>query len=141
MLALLRQMYPREAVGSADLAGTCLQLEQYEQGSAAGREAIRVNPRFAPSYAFLARTLVWLDRFAEARKLLAQAFQQKLDNTFFHVCLYEMAFISNDAAELQRQLDWTKGKQDEYRALACQSSAAAYAGQWRKTQEFFAAHE
>ncbi|NOT63871.1 MAG: hypothetical protein HOP19_26955, partial [Acidobacteria bacterium] len=136
VLTLLRQMYPREAAGSTDLVGTCILLGQYEQAVAAGREAIRVNPRFAPSYTFLVGALVRLNRFAEARELLAQAFQQKLDNTYFHAHLYEMAFIDNDAAGMQQQLDWTRGKLDEYRAFGWQASGAAYGGQWRKAREF-----
>ncbi len=136
VLALLKQMYPREAAGSADFAGTCILLGQYEQAVAAGREAIRVNPHFAPSYSFLVRALVRLNHFDEARELLAQAFQQKLDNTFFHALLYEMAFIDNDAAEMQRQLDWTRGKLDEYMAFDWQAGAAVYGGQWRQAQEF-----
>ena len=136
VLTLLKQLYPREATGFTDLTLMHNHLGQYEQAVAEGREAIRVNPRFAPSYVHLGRALVRLNRFAEARELLAQAFQQKLDNTFFHDHLYEMAFISNDAAEMQRQLDWTKGKLDEYKAFDWQAGTAAYGGQWRKAQEF-----
>ena len=136
VLTLLRQMYPREAAGSTDLVATCNLLGQYDQAVTAGREAIRINPHFAPSYLLLVRALVRLNRFAEAKDMFAQAFQQRFDNTFFHACLYEMAFISNDAAAMQQQLDWTRGKLDEYRVFDWQASGAAYGGQWRKAQEF-----
>ena len=83
VLALLTQLYPREATGFADLTVTHNMLGQYEQAAVAGRQAIRVNPRFAPSYVHLGRALVRLNRFAEARELLTQAFQQRLDHTYF----------------------------------------------------------
>jgi hypothetical protein len=35
---------------------------------------------------------------------------------------------------MQQQLDWAKGKPDEYIALDWQTSAAAFAGQWRRAQ-------
>ncbi len=136
VLTLLKQLYPREATGFTDLTLMYNHLGQYEQAVAEGRAAIRVNPRFAPSYVHLARALVRLNRFAEARELLAQASQQNLDSPFFHALLYEMAFISNDAVEMQRQLAWTKGRLDEYKAFDWQAGTAAFGGQWRQAQEF-----
>ena len=136
VLTLLKQLYPREATGFTDLTLMYNHFGQYEQAVAEGREAIRVNPRFAPSYVHLARALVRLNRFAEARELLAQASQQNLDNPFFHALLYEMGFISNDAVEMQRQLAWTKGKLDEYKAFDWHAGTAAFGGQWRQAQEF-----
>jgi serine/threonine protein kinase/predicted Zn-dependent protease len=136
VLTLLKRIYPRQAAGAADLARTYGLLGLYEQALTEGREAIRINPNFAPSHIHLVRNLVRLNRFAEARESLSQAFQQKFDGTFFHTHLYEMAFISKDAAEMQRQLDWMKGKLDEYVALNWQAGGAAYAGQWRLARDF-----
>ena len=134
MLTLLQQLYPRQAEGP-DLVVTRDLLGQYDQAVAEGRESIRVNPYFSPTYVFLIRALVRLNRFTEAREILARAFQQKLDNPFFHASLFEMAFISSDAAEMLRQLDWMKGKPNEYAAFSWQAGAAASGGQWRKAQE------
>ena len=36
---------------------------------------------------------------------------------------------------MQQQIDWARGKPDEYVALDWQTGAAAFAGQWRKAQE------
>ena len=136
VLALLKQLYPREATGFADLTVTYNMLGQYEKAVAEGHEAIRLNSRFSPSYVHLVRALVRLNRFPEAREMLAQAFQQRLDHTYFHDHLYEMAFISNDATEMRQQLDWMKGKLDEYKASDWQAGTTAFGGQWRKAQDF-----
>ncbi len=37
---------------------------------------------------------------------------------------------------MQQQLDWANGKPEQYVGLDCQAGAAAFAGQWRKAQEF-----
>jgi len=55
--------------------------------------------------------------------------------TDFHTYLYQIAFINGDAAGMQQQLDWSKGRPDEYLALDWQASAMAFTGQWRKTQD------
>ena len=47
----------------------------------------------------------------------------------------QIAFINGDTAEMQQQIDWARGKPDEYVAFDWQTGAAAFAGQWRKAQE------
>ena len=77
-----------------------------------------------------------LNRFAEAGEVVERAMGQKLDGTNFHVGLYEIAFVRGDAAAMQQQLDWAKGRPDEYSAVDWQTETAAFAGQYRRSQEF-----
>jgi tetratricopeptide (TPR) repeat protein len=100
------------------------------------REAIPLNPNFAAPYRALGLALLRLNRFAEAKDALTQALQQKLDMTDFHSFLYQIAFIQGDTAGMQQQIEWASGKPDEYVAFDWQTGAAAFAGQWRRTQEF-----
>jgi eukaryotic-like serine/threonine-protein kinase len=46
------------------------------------------------------------------------------------------AFPNSFRAGMQQQLDWARGRPDEYLALSWQTGAAAFAGQWRKAQDF-----
>ncbi len=135
VLMLYKQMYPRDNASPTDLALTYGLIGQYDQAVAAGCEAVRHNPNFAPSHWPLGWALVRLNRFAEAKDALTQALQQKLDHTAFHSLLYEIAFTSGDAAGMQQQLDWSRGKLNEYVALDWQAGATAFGGQWRKAQE------
>jgi hypothetical protein len=58
----------------------------------------------------------------------------RLDTPDFHTVLYQIAFIDNDTAEMQKQIEWPRGKRDEYLAFDWQTGAAAFAGQWRRAQ-------
>jgi serine/threonine protein kinase/Tfp pilus assembly protein PilF len=135
VLMMQKRMYPREPTGPNDLAGAYNRIGQSDQAIAEAREAIRLNPNFPPPRRNLAWALLRLNRFAEAKDALTQAVQQKLDTTNFHSLLYEIAFINNDTAGIQQQLDWASGKPDEYVAFDWQTGAAAFAGQWRSARE------
>jgi hypothetical protein len=49
--------------------------------------------------------------------------------------LYQLAYINGDAAGMQQQIDWARGRPDEYIALDWQTGAAAFEGQRRKARE------
>ena len=135
VLMLQKRMYPREWTGPGDLAGAYNRIGQFDQAIAEARESVRLNPNFASPHRTLGEALLRLNRFAEAKDALTQALQQKLDHTFFHSLLYEIASINNDTAGMQQEIDWASGKRDEYVAFDWQTGAAAFAGQWRRAQE------
>jgi eukaryotic-like serine/threonine-protein kinase len=135
-ILLQRKTYPREYTGPVDLASTYIQMGQFDQAIAEAREANRLNPNFSGSYRNLAWALLSLNRFTEAKDTLAQALKRKLGSTTIHAHLYQIAFMSGDAAGMQEQIDWARGRPDEHVAFDWQAAAAAVAGQWRKAQEF-----
>src|SRR5205085_174320 len=100
------------------------------------REALRLNPYSIVPYAQLGQALIHLNRFAEAGEIYKRALQQNLDFTSIHSGSYQIAFASGDTAAMQQQIDWAKGRPDEYEALDWQTGAAAFAGQWRRAQDF-----
>ena len=135
-LLLQKRLYPRDWVATNDVAATYNALGQFEQALPEARESIRVNPLLAPARQNLTVPLLRLGRFAEAQDELMQALRQKLERTSFHTTLYQLAFINNDATGMQQQVDWARGKPDEYVAFDWQASAATFAGQWRTAQDF-----
>lgn len=134
-LLLRRQLAPRFSPAHSDLGLSYNFIGQSEEALAPLNEAIRLNSNFAAPYRELARALIRLNRFAEAKDALTQALQLKLEMTEYHSQLYQVAFISGDVAGMQQQVDWARGKPDEYVALGWQTGEAAFAGQWRKAQE------
>ena len=135
-LLLRRQLAPRFAPAHNDLGLSYNFFGQSEQALAPLSEAIRLNPNFAAPYRLLARSLIRLNRFAEAKDKLTQALQLKLEFTEYHTQLYQLAFFGGDAVGMQQQLEWAQGQPDEYVALDWQTGVAAFAGQWRKAQDF-----
>jgi tetratricopeptide (TPR) repeat protein len=133
---LFKCIYPRTATAQIDLIVAYDLIGQHDLAVAEGREAIRLNPNFAPAYFYLGRSLLRVNRFAEAKDIFKQAIERKFDLTNVHAALYLIACAEGDTTGMQQQLDWANGKPEEYVALDWQTSAAAFAGQWRKAQEF-----
>jgi predicted Zn-dependent protease len=95
-----------------------------------------MNPNAVAGRFNFAQALTSLNRFADAKEVLAQATQQNLDSTILHSLQYELAMIDGDTATMQKQLDWSRGKPDEYVSLDWQTRAAGFSGQWRRSQVF-----
>jgi predicted Zn-dependent protease len=129
-------MYPPVWSVLGGLAANYNQIGQLDQAIAQAPEAIRLNPTFSLPRLALGQALLRLNRYVEARDVFVQALEQQIERTEFHAMLYQIAFIEGDAAGMQRQLDWARGKPDEYVAFDWQAGAAVFAGQWRKAQEF-----
>jgi serine/threonine protein kinase/tetratricopeptide (TPR) repeat protein len=136
VLELMRKTYPRYALASGNLSSRYALIGQFEKSTEASREAIRIDPTRVAAQGNLAEAFVRLNRFAEAKQVIEQAQQQfKFDSTELHRDLYWFAFINGDAAAMQQQLTWASGKPDEYVALDWETQAAAFAGQWTRSQD------
>ncbi len=136
VLELYKRTYPHDFRASINLSDRYLRTGQFEKAAAEAREALRLNPNSAPAYSNLVQTFITLNRFAEAKEVLEQALQQKIDTTAFHTDLYQIAFVGGDTAAMKQQLDWATGKPDEYVAMDWQTQASDFAGQRRRAQEF-----
>ncbi len=132
------QAYPRSDMPQDTLSGAIYPaVGKYEKGVEAGREAIRLNPDFFASYALLMFNYISLNRLDEAKASYEQALERKLKNPFFHVPLYQIAFLQNDAVGMAQQVArsaGTPGAEDEL--LGLEAETAAYYGRLRDAREF-----
>ena len=135
-LELNRRTYPRDFRAHNNLSDRYLRIGQFERAAESAREGIRLNQNSFVGYANLADAFIHLNQFAEAKAVIEQAQQQKLDSTFFHTILHQIAFVNGDQGGMQQQLTWASGKPDEYVAPNWQTQAAAFAGQWKRAQDF-----
>src|SRR4029450_8378639 len=126
--------------GPGNLSDRYLMTGQFEEVISEAREALRLNPDTAAWYKNLGEAFIRLDRFAEAKKTYERALEQKLDNIRLRTGLFEIAFVNGDYATMQQQLDWARGKPDEYVATEWQTQRAAFGGQWRRSQDFSRRH-
>jgi eukaryotic-like serine/threonine-protein kinase len=134
-LELLTRTYPREYSTHNNLGLYYSVVGRHERGIEEGREAVRLNPTLPSGYSVLANAFRSLNRFDEAKEIYEQALAQKLDRTGYHTNLYTIAFVRGDTAAMQQQLDWVRGKPDEYIGLFWQAYTAAYLGQLRRARE------
>ena len=82
---------------------------QYEKGIQAAHEAIRLNPDLPFGYDALIVHNIALGRFAEAAAALQRAAERKLENPFFLVSRYYIAFLEGDEAGMKREIDRARG--------------------------------
>ena len=135
-LDLWKKTYPRDWVPFNALALRYTLVGPFEKATTEASEAIRLNPNSALPYVNLAVAFTGLNRFDEAKKLLQQALDQKLETTNLHARLYEVSFVQGDAAAMKTQIDWAAGKADEYIAQNWQAQAAEFSGQLARANQF-----
>jgi serine/threonine protein kinase len=114
---LFRRMYPNNLYPYVALCVSYDGDEQYDKALDACRGGLRVDPNNALTYIDLAHVLIHLNQFDDAQQTIQQAFSRNLDNIAFHQSLYEIAFIRGDAAAMKQQIDWARGKPEEFDAL------------------------
>jgi eukaryotic-like serine/threonine-protein kinase len=128
--------YPRDRAPHQLMALNFEYIGRYERAIAENQEAIRLDPNVAAVYSNLMEVLTPLNRLAEAKLIYRQALDRKLDGTYLHADRYVIAFLENDAVEMQRQIQLARdmpGAEDWLFSL--QSDTAAYAGQLVKARE------
>jgi tetratricopeptide (TPR) repeat protein len=112
-------------------------LGLYEKAVSENLEAIRLNPDVAILYSNLMEAYTPLNRLQEAKATYRQAVERRLDGPFLHADLYVVAFLENDAAEMQRQISLASampGAEDWL--FSQQSDTAAFSGHLATAQEF-----
>ncbi len=135
-LELWRNTYPNFVVSYVSLSDSMERLGQSEKAVVFAREGIRIDPHYATIYMNLVESLVSLGRYDEAKETCQIAFDRKLDGTYFHLFPLIIAFVEDDKAEIEKNLRWFAGRDDEHLAFDVQGRAAALKGQWRIAQDF-----
>jgi serine/threonine protein kinase/Flp pilus assembly protein TadD len=134
---LWAKSYPTDSVPVGNLGDISAKLGQYDKGIARTLDALRLDSNVVISYANLAADYLALNRADEAKKLLLQAQDRKLDGDYLHQEFYYMAFLQGDAAEMERQVSWASGKPGaEDLLLSFQSDTEAYYGRLNSARIF-----
>jgi eukaryotic-like serine/threonine-protein kinase len=134
---LWRRTYPRDSIPANNLAVGYSDVGKHEQSLERALETMRLAPDAALSYQVLGRAYVALNRLAEAKAIRQKQLELKLDGTGDHRSLYNIAFIEGDVAEMQRQVQWAKGKPDEFIMLEGVAEAAYSGGQMQKGRDAY----
>jgi tetratricopeptide (TPR) repeat protein len=120
--------YPREAFAFNSLGTALLRHGQFESSVQPFREAIRLDPRFIPAYSNLAASLMALDRLDEARGILQEAADLRLDFIGARRLSYYIAFLEGDAKTMARDLELSVGVRENNAAFGWQAHSAASTG-------------
>ena len=137
VLGIYKSTYPRDYRAHNNLSEVYFRIGQFERAAAEAREGLRINANSLVGYINLAQVFISLSRFADAREVCEQALRQNLDSSILRSFRYQVSYVGRDVVAMQEQLDWARGKPDEYMGLDWQTQSAGFAGQWRHSQDFF----
>jgi eukaryotic-like serine/threonine-protein kinase len=131
---LWAKTYPRENRPHALLSFIYQDLGQYQKSAEAGRNAIAVDRDLVPGYANLAWAYVLCDRLDDAEQVVHLAQTRNLEFPDLYLLLYDIAFLRNDPAGMQRATQMAKGKAGaEHWIAQRQSDVLAYSGHLRES--------
>lgn len=112
---LWAQTYPRDInpdVNPHGFLGAMIYpvFGEYEKAVEESTKFVAMSPDFAIAYEVLAYSYEELDRFGEAEKTIQGASERKLEIPDFLTERYDIAFLKNDKAEMERQVALAHGK-------------------------------
>jgi tetratricopeptide (TPR) repeat protein len=125
---LWAQTYPRSSEPFGNLGVDYTFLGQYDKAVASSLEDLRLNPGSAAAYTNLVGLYSALDRPNEGQVKYQEAVKHRIDNPFLHGNRYGVAFLTGDAAEMQKQIDLASDKPGEDILFSFASDTEAFHG-------------
>jgi eukaryotic-like serine/threonine-protein kinase len=134
---LWAQSYPADMVPHSNLGTNYSFLGQYEKAREESSKALAIEPNAINTYGNLAMVALDLNRFDDAKSILASARARNLDGGWLRQVMYLDAFINSDTKGMEENVAWAAGKPgDEDVLLSAQSDTEAYHGRLTKARDF-----
>ena len=128
--------YPRSDRAYSALGSVYSFQGKYEKAVEVIRQARQLAPERVGAYGDLANSLLALQRLDEARAIIREAQDRKLDDFVLHNALYGLAFLAADASAMAQQQHWFADHSAvENYSLSLDSDTNAYAGHLGKARE------
>jgi eukaryotic-like serine/threonine-protein kinase len=109
----------------------CDELGQCERALPEAQRAVQLDPETSYNYNQLANLFLLFGRLDEAQAVLDQAKQRGLDYPFFHVQRFWLAYVRHRPADMNTEVNVSRGKPWEGLMLAQQAAAFQLAGRMR----------
>jgi tetratricopeptide (TPR) repeat protein len=129
--------YPRESTAFNSIGLATWSLGQYQQAITALEESIRLDSKFFAPRLNLVWTFTALNRFDEARKVIAEAGAANIDHIGFNQMSYLLAFLDNDGATMARAQEAALAKSEGFWATNWQARIAVFGGRMRDAHREF----
>jgi serine/threonine protein kinase/tetratricopeptide (TPR) repeat protein len=132
---LWAKSYPRDMVPRGNLGVIYSALGQYDKAIAETEAKQRLEPTIN-GYGNLASMYIDVNRLQDARKTIQEAQQKNFDGLGIRSGLYSLAFLSEDTAEMERQVAWGAGRPgEEDQMLNAHADTQAYYGRLEKARD------
>jgi DNA-binding winged helix-turn-helix (wHTH) protein/tetratricopeptide (TPR) repeat protein len=135
---LWRSLYPRDVSPAINLAVEYLSIGEADKAAEMARAAVQLDASSGFSSATLARAYLETANYAGAENLCQDAAPGKSDSLMLHETCFLLAFVQNDEAAMQRQLDWGRGNPAESALIDEAAWVAMYRGKVSEGRRLFA---
>ena len=129
--------YPRYWGFHNNLGEALNKLGQYEEGLREGLEGSSLAPDVEPSYRRQLDAYLCLDRLSEARQVEENLRRRGLGGSRIHQRFLELAYVQDDRAGIEREIQWFSGKPEEYLSLGLQAADRNVHGRRRESRELY----
>jgi serine/threonine protein kinase/tetratricopeptide (TPR) repeat protein len=134
---LWEQTYPHDDIPSNNLSVMYGGLGKFEDTIREARQSVQDNPSNALAYQNLGYAYEALNRFAESRAVRQKQIALKIDAVQDHTDLYTLAFLEGNLEAMQPELDWSKGKPDEFLMFRTVGDMNFFTGRVRQGRQFY----
>jgi predicted Zn-dependent protease len=132
------RLYPRDDTSWMALTDTEIELGNFSAAIEAGEQGLSISPiKPELEYLLLARAYMRAGRYADAKRVIAQAQAQGKDDPALHQLLLQMAFIEHDPQTMQSEIQWTGKHPQLYKSLEMQAIFAADSGKAEESETLF----
>jgi serine/threonine protein kinase/tetratricopeptide (TPR) repeat protein len=127
--------YPRFWGFHNNLSVEYIDQGQFEEGLKEGLEATRLEANVEPPYRRQLDAYMCLDRLAEAKQLAEKLRAQGLGGARIHQRFLEIAYVEDDDAAAEREIQWFAGKPVEYLSVGLQAAHRNSLGKRRESSK------
>jgi eukaryotic-like serine/threonine-protein kinase len=129
--------YPGDQDSHSNLGVDYLLAGTYDKALAQFQQALQLEPNNVLNHANLGITYIFLNRLEDGKAVFNLALARKLDGVILRLNIYSLAFLQNDATQMQQQLSWAASRPGEEDALlSAQSDTEAYYGRLSRARDF-----
>jgi len=132
------RVYPRDEVPRDNLALLYNSRGEYETAIPYSLDAIKLNPKDRFPYQNLSFAYMGLNRFDESKATVRQANDMGFDTDVLHFALMNLAFVRNDQAHMQKELEQAAGKTAEDTLLFFKAQSECALGKLASARQFYA---
>jgi tetratricopeptide (TPR) repeat protein len=132
---LWAQTYARDWYPHNHLAYFYRQTGQFDNSIREAKEALRLETNYVMPYSNLAFAYMDLNRFDEAKAMIAQEISRGMEPEYLHWILFEIAFIQKDEAGMKKEVEWARGRPEESSMRNLEAIATVATGRVRKARE------
>lgn len=129
------RLYPNDFIPHNNLSLSYRLIGRNEDALREALEAVRLSPNNVAGHDNVVSSFMSLGRFDEAEQAERVAQQINPDSLAAHVNNYFFAFLREDQAAMDREVNWAKGKPEEAQLTALLSATSLLNGKLKQSEE------